>query len=312
MMDGGPVRLPQEASSRIVAGSPGVQCIYRVPDTDGSTVFAAKWKFDSARVAAGNMTHGILACRTSGAATLTRRSKGTCIRRRPTIGSVTYVAADTSALFSGDGSCEVCHIYLSQDSLRCFAETDMNGKSAIRIKDLFAVEDPWLKGYFQMLTSEFELSAESEPRADALFVMQAQHLVIHHLLRWHSDAAPKDLTALNRTQGVNPLRSVTLKRVQEYIAANLSRDIALPDLATIACMSIGHFLRAFRAALGTTPYHYVLEQRLRRASSLLRTTTLPISRIATECGFKTPSHLSSKFRARIGASPSRYRTSSQD
>jgi AraC family transcriptional regulator len=180
-----------------------------------------------------------------------------------------------------------------------------------RINDLFAVEDPWFKGYFQMLVSEFELFAGSERRADPLFVTQAEHLLIHHLLRWHSDAPPRDLTALHRPQGVNPLRSVTLKRVQEYIAVNLAGHIALPDLARLACMSIGHFLRAFRAALGTTPYHYVLEQRLRRASALLRTTTLPISLIATECGFKTPSHLSSKFRARVGASPSSYRASSQ-
>jgi AraC family transcriptional regulator len=108
------------------------------------------------------------------------------------------------------------------------------------------------------------------------------------------------------------LRSVTLTRVQDYIGANLANNIALPDLAAIAYMSTGHFLRAFRAALGTTPYHYVLEQRLRRACSLLRTTTLPVSCIARDCGFKTPSQLSSKFRARVGASPSQYRASCHD
>ena len=310
-MDGSGIRMPIEAS-HWVEQSPGVQSVYRVPNADGSAVFAAKWKFDSAQVSAGNMTRGILACRTAGTATLTRRSNGTCLRRRPTIGSVTYVAPDTPAMFSGDGSCEVCHIYLAPDAIRRFAEAETAKAAMPHINDLFAVEDPWLKGYFQMLASEFELCAETDQRSDALFVTQAEHLLIHHLLRWHSDAASRDLAALQRPQGVNPLRSVTLKRVQDYIAANLAGDIGLPDLATIACMSMGHFLRAFRAALGTTPYHYVLEQRLRRASSLLRTTTLPISRIATECGFKTPSHLSSRFRARIGASPSQYRASSKD
>jgi AraC family transcriptional regulator len=188
----------------------------------------------------------------------------------------------------------------------------MDGLPMPRIRELFAVEDPWLKSFFQMLISEFELSAEKEQRGDALFVTQAEHLLIHHLWRRHSDATGRDSGALTRPQGVNPLRSVTLKRVQEYIAANLSRDLALPDLATIACMSIGHFLRAFRAASGITPHRYVIEQRLHRASSLLRTTTLPVSRIATECGFKTPSHLSSRFRSCMGASPSQYRASSKD
>ena len=298
-------------TSRAIEQSPGTQCIYSVPYSDGRALFAAKWKFDSARVASGNLTHGILACRTSGTATLTRHSKGSCSRRRPTLGSVTYVAPDTPAWFSGDGACEVCHVYLPRDALQRFADNDLTTGSVPRIDDLFAVEDPWLKGFFQMLVSEFERFSNGEHQADVLFITQAEHLLIHHLLRWHSEAAPKELTPLCPAQSVNPLRWVTLKRVQEYIAANLAEEIALPDLAKIACMSTGHFLRAFRAALGTTPYHYVLEERLRKASTLLRTTTLPISRIATECGFKTPSHLSSKFRSRIGSSPSRYRTFSQ-
>ncbi len=309
-MDGSGFRAPINAF-RSVEQSPGVQSEYRVSNADGSAVFAAKLRFDSARVGAGNLTHGILAYRASGTATLTRRTRGARVHRRPTIGSVTYVAPDTQALFCGEGSCEVCHVYLAPDALHRFAESDLTGPSIPRINDLFAVEDPWLKGYFQMLISEFDFCAESEHRADALFVTQAEHLLIHHLLRWHSDAASRDATALRRLPGANPLRSATLHRVEEYVAANLASEIALPDLASIACMSIGHFLRAFRAASGTTPYQYVLEQRLHRASSLLRTTTMPITRIATECGFKTPAHLSSKFRARVGASPSRYRASSR-
>ena len=309
-MYGSGFRVPIDAC-RSVEQSPGVQSECRIPNADGSGVFAAKLRFDSARVGAGNLTHGILACRASGTATLTRRSRGTCVHRRPTIGSVTYVAPDTPAVFCGEGSCEVCHVYLAPDSLHRFAESDMTGSAIPRINDLFAIEDPWLKGYFQMLVSEFDFCAVGEQRADALFVTQAEHLLIHHLLRWHSDAASRDVTALQRVPSANPLRPATLSRVEEYVAANLASDIKLPDLATVACMSIGHFLRAFRAASGTTPYQYVLEQRLRRASSLLRTTTLPVTRIATECGFKTPAHLSSKFRARVGASPSRYRASSR-
>ncbi len=285
--------------------------IYHVPNTDGSGTFAAKWHLEGARVVTGNLTHAIVACRTAGSATVARHTRGTIVRRRPTVGAVSYVAPDTPALYVGDGCSEVCHIYLSPEALRHFA-SDMGRVSVPRINDLFAVEDPWLKGYFQMLISEFERFPKSGQRADALFITQAEHLLIHHLMCWHSDVTSRDLDALQRHPSANPLRSVTLKRVQEYVAANLADDIGLRDLATISCMSTGHFLRAFRAASGTTPYHYVLEQRLRRASSLLRTTTLPISRIARECGFKTASHLSSKFRARVGATPSRYRACSQE
>jgi AraC family transcriptional regulator len=309
-MDERGIRAPVD-TSRALEHSAGVRLIYRIPSVDRNGIFAAKWQLEGARVPTGNLTHAIVACRTSGSATVARRSRGTLVRRRPTVGAVTYVAPDTPAMYLGDGHCEVFHVYLSQQALERFADDDMSGASVPRIRDLFAIEDPWLKGYFQMLVSEFELFAQSGQHADALFITQAEHLLIHHLLCRHSDAASKDLNAVQRQQGVNPLRSVTLKRVQEYVAANLGRDIRLPDLATISCMSIGHFLRAFRAASGTTPYHYVLEQRLRKASSLLRTTTFPISHIAKECGFKTLSHLSSEFRARVGTSPSRYRACSQ-
>jgi AraC-like DNA-binding protein len=307
-MDAADIGAPVDTSCA-VEDSAGVQPIYHVPNPDGSGTFAAKLQLEGARVASGNLTHAILACRTSGSSTVARRSSGTLIRRRPTIGSVTYVAPDTPALYVGEGHCEVCHLYLSQQALRRFADDTMSAVSVPRIRDLFAVEDPWLKGYFQMLISEFELCPENRQHADALFITQAEHLLIHHLMSWHSDATSKDSNVVQR-RSMNALRSVTLKRVHDYIAANLADNIRLPDLATISCMSVGHFVRAFRTALGTTPYDYVLEQRVRKASFLLRTTTLPISRIASDCGFKTPSHLSSKFRARVGATPSQYRASS--
>lgn len=58
---------------------------------------------------------------------------------------------------------------------------------------------------------------------------------------------------------------------------------------------------------GTTPYHYVLEQRLQTARSMLRSSLEPVSRIAVECGFKTQSHLSARFHGRFGMSPSKFR-----
>jgi carbamoyltransferase len=109
----------------------------------------------------------------------------------------------------------------------------MNGTSAPRINDMFAVEDPWLKGYFQMLSSEFEPFAERAQPADTLFVSHAEYLLIHHLLRAHSNAAQRDMSALRRPRGVSALRSVALTRVQDYIAANLAGNIALTDLKYI-------------------------------------------------------------------------------
>lgn len=99
-----------------------------------------------------------------------------------------------------------------------------------------------------------------------------------------------------------------MQRVEEHVRASLAAQVSLRSLAGLCCMSVDHFLRSFRAAAGVTPYHYVLEQRLRRASAMLRTTAAPIAVIAAECGFKNPSHFSVKFRARFGVSPSQFRS----
>ena len=72
---------------------------------------------------------------------------------------------------------------------------------------------------------------------------------------------------------VTPLRPGLVRRVEEYVEENLERDIGLSELAHLCYMSVDHFLRSYRAARGITPYRYVLEQRLRRASTMLRTTS---------------------------------------
>jgi AraC family transcriptional regulator len=173
------------------------------------------------------------------------------------------------------------------------------------IRDFFAIEDPWLKGYFQMVLAELELSPDSHTN-DSLFITQAELLIVGRLVRHYSRGAKQTDMPIEKRR-TNPLGSATLKRIEDYVDANLAGEIALRDLANMACMSVGHFLRAFRASSGTTPYHYVLTRRLFRARAMLNTSCLPIAEVAQECGFKTASHLSSKFHASFGASPSQYR-----
>lgn len=271
-------------------------------------LFAARWRFERARIATANLSEGVLICRTVGTASVSRTSCGTTIRRRPAIGSISYVSPDTPAVWSVDGRCEACHVYLRPERLRRFAAQHVGGGSAPMIKDLFAVEDPWLKGYFQMLQSEFELRGEGAA-ADELFVSQAEQLLVQHLVQRHAYGARRVETQSKRR--AHPLSSATLRRIEDYIEANLADEIALGDLAAVACMSIGHFLRAFRASSGVTPYQYVLKCRLHRACDMLRSSCIPVARVAQACGFKTASHLSSKFHASLGTSPSLYRAGSE-
>jgi hypothetical protein len=155
-----------------IARSPGVCPIYRIANNHRTGLFAAKWRLDGARLTTGDLAQAVLVCRTAGMATVTRRANGEVVRRRPTIGSVTFIAADTCAEWSYVGSCESVHIYIDPDVMRRFAEQSLQSNSIPRIHDFFAIADPWLKAYFEMLTSEFDVTDKSWPSADPLFLRE--------------------------------------------------------------------------------------------------------------------------------------------
>jgi len=52
----------------------------------------------------------------------------------------------------------------------------------------------------------------------------------------------------------------------------------------------------------------VLAARLDLARKLLTQSTLPISRIAEECGFSSQSHLTASFRVAHSTTPAQYRS----
>jgi len=103
------------------------------------------------------------------------------------------------------------------------------------------------------------------------------------------------------------LSPAKLKRVIEFIEANLNDSIGLDDLAQAAGLSANHFLRVFKLATGETPYHFLRARRLERARQLLSENTMPLAELALECGFANQAHFTAAFSRELGISPGRYR-----
>ncbi len=103
------------------------------------------------------------------------------------------------------------------------------------------------------------------------------------------------------------LSPAKLKRVLDFIEANLHASIGLDDLAQAAGLSPNHFLRVFKLATGETPYHYLRTRRLERARTLLAENTMPLAELALECGFANQAHFTAAFSRELGISPGRYR-----
>jgi AraC family transcriptional regulator len=299
------------ATPGVLARAVGVRPLYLVESAKVSGLAIARWRFPSFRALEVRNPESILSYRTGGAGCATKTAGGRTIRKRPRIGSLTFLPCDGGATWTLDGVAEVVHMYLPPGDLQRFAEANLGGARTARINDFFAIQDPWLDGYFRMLASEFEGRDAEQPGRDSLLLDETVHLVSRHLLRWHSDAGLGARRELDLQTKVNPLRPALVRRVEEYVDHNLERDIVLPELARLCCMSVDHFLRSYRAARGITPYRYVLEQRLRRASTLLQTTPEAVAAIAAKCGFHSPSHFSTKFHAAFGVSPTHFRRASE-
>jgi AraC family transcriptional regulator len=100
--------------------------------------------------------------------------------------------------------------------------------------------------------------------------------------------------------GLAPLQ---LRRVVEYMEANLLEDIRLTELAGIAGLSASHFARAFKVSIGLTPHRWLVEQRIRHAKRLMTKNGKPISVAAHLAGFASQSYFTHVFRRVTGTTP---------
>jgi AraC-like DNA-binding protein len=124
------------------------------------------------------------------------------------------------------------------------------------------------------------------------------------------EALGRALCAEAADGAVAPLRARDERRAVEAmrsIDAGAGEPLSLAEMARRAGLGRYHFLRAFRAATGTTPHQYLVAARLRRAARLLLTTALPVTEVALEAGFGDLSNFIRTFRRAAGRSPRAFR-----
>jgi len=130
---------------------------------------------------------------------------------------------------------------------------------------------------------------------------EVTHETLSHLLL--AQAAP-----LQQARVRGGLAPVVRRRLADYIEVHLGQDITLGVLAELACLSEYHLVRMFKVSFGMTPSAWIAARRIERARVLLKTTNQPLQQIADACGYADLSHFSHRFRAALGAPPSRYRS----
>ncbi|WP_078380466.1 AraC family transcriptional regulator [Sutcliffiella halmapala] len=93
----------------------------------------------------------------------------------------------------------------------------------------------------------------------------------------------------------------------QYLDQNITRNLTVSELATMARMTPTSFSRAFKKKTGLTPKEYVVEKRMKRAKELIiQHKGMTLKDIAYQLGIQDEFYFSRMFKKRVGVAPSIY------
>lgn len=103
-------------------------------------------------------------------------------------------------------------------------------------------------------------------------------------------------------------QSDRFSKVTEYIMRNFDRDIALPEIASVANMAMTTFCNFFKKHYGLTFVEYLHVVRIGHACKLLSEKNQEtVIDIAYECGFNNLAHFNRQFKRIKKMTPTEYR-----
>lgn len=173
------------------------------------------------------------------------------------------------------------------------------GHSSLDVQHLANLATPEVRSIATLFRG-FMARPESRTR------MQAESLVLLAL-----NEAVHALAGRSRPSQAR-LNAPRLRRVVDYVEANLGEDISIGALAEVACFSLCYFSRSFKAAMGESPHAYVTRRRIDRAKEMLAASDLALAEVALACGFGSQSHFNSAFKTVTGETPGRFRALMRD
>jgi AraC-like DNA-binding protein len=101
--------------------------------------------------------------------------------------------------------------------------------------------------------------------------------------------------------------SELVENTRRFIRENLSRPLAIEDLARAGNLSKFYFIRRFKAAAGMTPKRFLNEMRVEAAEHLVAKTDMTLEAISQSVGFSDASYMSHVFQRLKGCPPGTLR-----
>lgn len=157
------------------------------------------------------------------------------------------------------------------------------------------------------------IQAGMEPDLSILFSSTCD-LANHEVFGFRQIIAAKAVEILARVQALargeslrSPHNESLMRKTCCLLNDGAFKKIYFEEYAAENGMSYSSFRRLFKNHTGLAPNQYQIEMRVRKAQSLLISTTLSVQQIADEIGFDSLFYFSRIFKNRTGISPLNYR-----
>ena len=220
---------------------------------------------------------------------------------RTEAGRVSILSRGTTIdVLSWSGTLEVMYVEVARSLVHRFAGCESN-LSDLEVATTYAIPEPSICA----LVDNMQLEIDAGCPAGRLYGEHLSMALAAYLAGRYAKPSTK------RGHPKPRLSHAKLQHVRDYVRANLANDLSVLELAKIARLSPFHFSRLFKNSVGMTPCQYVIRERIREGSRMLRTGQDSIAEIALAVGFSSQSHFSDVFRKVTGSTPKQQRRNSQ-
>ncbi|MBK5142589.1 helix-turn-helix domain-containing protein [Budviciaceae bacterium BWR-B9] len=117
----------------------------------------------------------------------------------------------------------------------------------------------------------------------------------------------KGLKYISERHPLLPYRNQRVEKILNYLDNNFTSPVTLQQVADHAHCSVSAVKRDLATFVGLSFSGYISQLRINKACFLLRTSSLSLSVIASQCGFQTVSYFHRQFNNTVNETPARYR-----
>ena len=94
----------------------------------------------------------------------------------------------------------------------------------------------------------------------------------------------------------------------EFLIDSYNKKVSIEELAKVSFLSKSHFLALFKKEIGTTPFEYLNQYRIKKACELLKDKNKSIEEISYLVGYGDSRYFREVFKSRLKVSPSEFRS----